>query len=138
MAVNWQTGEPPCGVALVIEYKFRGWPQAYKRIGMKLPSGNWRLDGHSGEQSDVEISRWSTLDDDRAAMAMGAMEKYIDSHPDDSVDLSKIDGKYVAVLSDSCGYLYADSKREGTSIIEAIEKLTATDQQTKGASDGQA
>lgn len=112
MSISWQTGEPPRGVELLIEFEYEG-------NGRRMVS---ILDDEV--LTRICILRWSTLDDDRAAMAMWALEKYIDAHPDDSVDLSKIDGKYVAVLSDSCGYLYADSKREAPSLIEAIEKLT--------------
>ena len=120
MSISWQTGEPPCGVALVIEYKFRGWPQAYKRIGMKLPSGNWRLDGHSGEQNDVEVLRWSTLDDDRSAKAMGALEKYL---------VTKwLDQVHIGVGKEGEGFAFynVDEQRgaEAPSLIEAIEKLT--------------
>lgn len=138
MAVNWQTGEPPCGQELLIEYRYRMTTKILHTVAAKSqPNGAyWRENRNSIESIQIEVLRWSTLDDDSSAKAMGALEKML---RDDRwgwicLEQSNTEGTFNADLYFDSGQT---THAEAPSLIEAIEKLTA-DQQTKGASDAQA
>lgn len=133
MAISWQTGEPPCGQELLIEFNVLDSSVPRKIIG-KL-QGPWlESTVHHDPQvvwhvDDLRFLRWSTLDDDRAAMAMGALEAMV-----------REQGSVVSFSVDFAGNewtIYDENGNdlsEAPTLIEAIKKLTA-DQQTKGATD---
>lgn len=112
MSISWRTGEPPRGVELLIEFEYEG-------NGRRMVS---ILDDEV--LTRICILRWSTLDDDRAAKAMGALESHAISRPNtfilidfqEGVGFRAIEPRYVDV-----GY---DEVAEATSLIEAIGKLT--------------
>lgn len=132
MAISWQTGEPPCGQELLIEYREcdnECYPKL-RAVAIHIGENIWRLDGR--KRYDFTVLRWSTLDDYRAAMAIGALEKMVRENFEAvscSVDFA---GNGWTVYDEDGAELV-----EAPTLIEAIEKLTA-DQQTKGASDEEA
>lgn len=111
MSISWQTGEPPCGQELLIEYTYDG------RIRRVVSVLDTYLLSHTN------ILRWSTLDDDRAAMAMGALEKLLLSTPCPVVEIDRMDGDwFVKAYDERLGSLAPTGV--SPSLIEAIEKLT--------------
>lgn len=121
MAISWQTGEPPCGQELLIEFRCDGRPRAWRDLATKRGI-QWYLSG--GPCSGViEILRWSTIDDDRSAMAMVALEKLLLSTPTPAVEIERIAGDwFVKAYDERLGSLAETGV--SPSLIEAIEKLT--------------
>lgn len=127
MSISWQTGEPPCGQELLIEYEW----DSRKFHAVATHNGSFFVDASTGEDmSRITLLRWSTLDDDRSAMAMGALEKLLLSTPCPVVEIDRMDGDwFVKAYDERLGSLAPTGV--SLSLIEAIEKLTA-DRQTKG------
>lgn len=71
MSVSWQTGEPPCGVELLIEYRGATWTR--RVVSTRHGVGLYCVDGVNWMIEESRILRWSTLDDDPAAKATGSL-----------------------------------------------------------------
>lgn len=116
MAISWQTGEPPCGQELLIEYCFHDKGQTWRAI----------IESTKVLRREVNVLRWSTLDDDRSAMAMvalGALETLLLANPSPCVEIDRYDGLWhVRVYDDQLGSIAPTGV--SSSLIEAIEKLT--------------
>lgn len=124
MSISWQTGEPPCGEVLVMQYEFMG--KTYTRIARCRDGKNGVLKWQELPSCHIigcPATRWSTLDDDRAAMAMGSLEKMLSDEPWPWFCLDTTMGSNMFEAS-----LYTDDggtrKVEAPTLTEAIEKLT--------------
>jgi hypothetical protein len=122
MAISWQTGEPPCGQELLIEFNVLDSCVPRKIIG-KLrgpwlestvhhdPQVVWHVD-------DLRFLRWSTLDD--APDLMGRLERFIDRTNGHTVIVDRIGGRTYRART-------AERDSEGATLAEAVEKLVGGD-----------